>query len=410
MASAPDFSATHALLQQWVSEQHLAGVSAAVQYDGELIDECCFGQARLALADSPGQALRSSHIHRAFSNTKLVTAVLTLMLVDDGQLALDAPVAEWLPSWAKLRVLRAGASRLDDTEALATPITLRHLLSHQAGLSHGVFDPGTLLYEAYHARGVRRPDTTLAQLMDTLAGLPLNFQPGQAWEYSLAPDVLARVIEVATGQRFSRVLQARLLEPLGMVDTGYVLSEAQRPRLADLYVGDLADPWRPGLAPLHDKPWRDAFLKPVPRESGAGGLFTTQTDMLGLLTQLQPGQRGLLQQATLGELLRDQLPPELCVNFPHTGALPDLGFSLGGAVTRCASERSPAAAVGEMQWGGLAGTHWWLHPATGVSGVLMTQRFMGFWHPFWFAYRRAVYQALDAGGTAPGSVKGRQPN
>ena len=388
-----DFSAAHAVLQQEVAAQRLAGVSAALMHNGALIDSFCTGVADF----NSGQPLRPDHIHRAFSNTKLITAVAVLRLLDQGRLGLDDPIKAYIPALGKLRVLRPGAQTLDDTDALARDITIRHLLSHQAGLSHGVFDPGTLIYNGYNAAGLRRPDSTLAQMMDMLASLPLLYQPGEDWEYSLAPDVLGRLVEVLTGQPFGDALHSLLFAPLGMVDTGFVLRPDQVPRLVTLYRGDLADVMKPGLKPLPDTPWPGAYRQPVPRQSGAGGLFTTQADMLALLRGLLPGPACLLQPATLASLFADQLPPEHCVQFLHPGGfgkLPTLGFSLGGAITRRPSALYGERAVGEMQWGGLAGTHWFVSPATGLAGVLMTQRFMGFWHPFWFQYKAAAYAAV----------------
>ena len=250
------FSAAHAFLQHLVDAPLLAGVSVVVLKDGVPVDRFCTGMANL----QTGEALRPNHIHRAFSNTKLMTSMLVLMLVDQGRFALDNPIKNWIPAFGKLRVLKPGATRLDDTEALKADITVRHLLSHQAGLSHGVFDPGTLIYNAYHAAGVRRPDSTLEALMNQLASLPLIYQPGAGWEYSMGTDVLARLVEIVTGQTFGAALQTRLLDPLGMVDTGYLLRRDQVERLCPLYVGDLANPDRPGLTRLDNVPWPDAFL------------------------------------------------------------------------------------------------------------------------------------------------------
>jgi CubicO group peptidase (beta-lactamase class C family) len=389
-APHPDFSAARGVLQDHVDGGWLAGVSAAVLRDGEPVEDFCTGRADL----ERGEPLRTDHIHRAFSNTKLITSVLVLRLLDEGRFALDDPVAEWIPSFGRLRVLRPGATAIDDTEPLQHAITIRHLLSHQAGLSHGVFDAGTFVFDAYLAAGTRRPDTTLAGLMDQLATLPLVYQPGHGWQYSMATDVLARLVELITGQSFGQALQSRLFEPAGMVDTGFVLRPDQVPRLAALYRGDVADSMKPGLQRLDETPWPGAYVKPVPRQSGAGGLFTTQSDMLALLQQLRPGQPGLLRPETLAEMMRDQLPPERCVSLPMTGAVASLGFGLGGAVTRQPSRLQPNSPPGEFQWGGLAGTHWFVSPRTGVAGVLMTQRFWSFWHPFWFEYKRAVYDAL----------------
>ncbi len=403
-STRPDFSAAHAVLQGEVDAQRLPGVSAAVMRHGETIDSFCTGLADL----QTGEPLRPDHIHRAFSNSKLITSVALLMLVDQGQLQLDDAVKRWIPAFAALRVLRPGATSLTDTEPLQRDITVRHLLSHQAGLSHAVFDPGTLIYNAYLAAGARSPQRSLAEAMDVLAGLPLLYQPGAGWEYAMGADVLGRIIELITGQRFGDALQHLLFGPLGMADTGFVLRPEQVPRLAALYRGDLLDPMKPGLLRLDDTPWPGAYRSAVPRQSGAGGLFTTQADMLALLRQLmpspapplrmpgppRPGQAALLQPATLAALFTDQLPAARCVQFFGTGAVPSLGFGLGGALTRGASALQPAAAVGELQWGGLAGTHWFISPATGLAGVLMTQRFMGFWHPFWFRYKAALYAAL----------------
>ncbi len=389
MSVSGGFSAAHAVLQAEVDARRLAGVSAATMRRGELIDSFCTGLADL----ERGEPLRPDHIHRAFSNTKLFTTVLVLLLADQGHFGLDDPVKRWIPGFGQLRVLRPGAKSLDDTEPLARDISIRHLISHQSGLSHGVFDPGTLLYTAYHARGVRGIDTSLAEQMDLLADLPLCFQPGEGWEYALGIDVLARLVEIVTGQRFGDALASRLLDPLGLVDTGFVLRPDQVPRLAALYRGDLADPMKPGLQRLDDTPWPGAYLRPVARQSGAGGLFSTQADMLALLRQLMPGQPSILKPATLAAMFVDQVPVQHCVQFFGLPPVPSLGYGLGGALTRQASAIAPEAAVGELQWGGLAGTHWWISPATGLAGVVMTQRHFGFWHPFWFDYKRKVYDA-----------------
>ena len=390
--SQADFSGAHAVLRGHVEQQRLAGVSALVFDGGQVVDEFCIGHADIEQA----QALRPDHIHRAFSNTKLITAVMTLMLVEEGRLNLDDPIKQWIPGFAATRVLRAGATTLDDTEPLARDISVRHLLTHTAGLSHGVFDPGTMIYEAYIASGVRRPDCTTAMIAEQLPTLPLLFQPGEGWEYSMAPDVLARLVEIVTGQPYAKALQQRLFGPLGMVDTGYVLRPDQVPRLAALYGGNPNDPNEPGLKRLDALPWPGAFLTPVPRQAGASGLITTQADMLALLRRLLPGQGGPLGDVMLAEMFRDQLPQELCVQFPQTGPLPALGFGLAGTVTRRAFELQPNTPVGELQWGGLAGTHWAISPTTGRALVLMTQRYMGFWNPYWFEWKAAVYAALDA--------------
>ena len=392
----PDFSAAHAVLRRHHDERRLSGASALIFRGGNVVDEFCIGEADI----EQRQPMRPDHIHRAHSNTKLITAVMTLMLADEGRLALDDPIKQWIPGFGATRVLRPGATSLDDTEALARDITVRHLLTHTAGLSHGLLDPGTMIYEAYAASGLRRQDCSTTMIAERLPLLPLLFQPGEGWEYSMAPDVLARLVEIITGQRYIEALQQRLFGPLGMVDTGYVLRPEQVPRLAVLYGGNLADPNEPGLKRLDELPWPGAFLTPVPREAGASGLFTTQADMLALLSHLFPGRSGPLADATLAEMFRDQLPAQLCVQFLQSGPIPAFGFCLAGAVTRRASQMQPNTPVGELQWGGVAGTHWAISSATGEALVLMTQRHMGFWNPFWFEWKAAAYAALNSARNA----------
>jgi CubicO group peptidase (beta-lactamase class C family) len=398
MTEKYDFTAAHAALQRHVDSPLLPGVSTAIINNGQLIDNFCTGFANI----ESGEALRPDHIHRAYSCTKLMTSVLVMRLVDQGYFALDEAVKKWIPAFGQLRVLRAGATELDDTVALESDITIRHLLSHQAGFSHGVFDPGTLIYSAYAAAGVRKPDSTLAQLMDQMAMLPLIYQPGTNWQYSMATDVVGRLVEIVTGQTLADAFQTKLFELLGMVDTGYMLREDQIPRLATLYAGHPMTATKPGLHKLDNIPWPDAFIKPVPRQAASSGLVTTQADMLALLSQLLPSHGKLLNSETLAELLRDQLPANRSLQFAQSGqmqipdgSVPSLGFSLCGAATRTSSDFQPNTPVGEVQWGGLAGPHWWISPATGTAGVLMTQRFMGFWNPFWFEYKQHMYAALQ---------------
>jgi CubicO group peptidase (beta-lactamase class C family) len=200
----------------------------------------------------------------------------------------------------------------------------------------------------------------------------------------------------------AEALKTRLFTPLGMVDTAYILRDDQIPRLATLYAGHPMTATKPGLHRLENMPWTDAFIKPVPRQAASSGLVTTQADLLALLSQLLPKHGKLLKPETLAELLRDQLPANRSLQFAQSGQMhipdgpvPSLGFSLCGAVTRSSSDFQPNTPVGEVQWGGLAGPHWWISPATGTAGVLMTQRFMGFWNPFWFEYKQHMHAALQ---------------
>ena len=383
------FDGVEAAMRGWIERGFLPGASWAILSGRELVDLRCIG-----LADrEAGTPLRRDHLFRAFSSTKLATSVAVLQLVEDGRVSLDAPVSTWIPQLAEPRVLRPGATSLDDTEPARRPITVRHLLSHSSGLSYGLLDPGSLMYRAYTERKVIGDGRTLSQLVDTLAALPLAYHPGESWEYSIATDVLGHLVETVTGARLGDAFRTRILDPLGLRDTGFVIPEGERGRLAALYVGDPTDPTKPGLRRLDDTPYPGAYTKPMPRQSGGGGLVSALDDQVALLRALIPGGPTLLRPDTLRAMHENQLADGVWLRFPATGVARGKGHGLAGAVTVEAGPLDPPGSEGALQWGGMAATHWWLSPRQGLAAVLMTQRYMGFWNPFWWGFQKGVAQA-----------------
>jgi CubicO group peptidase (beta-lactamase class C family) len=282
-ASGYDFSPAHAAMRRYVDGNILSGVSSAVLVGRDLVDVNCVGWADKE-ARTP---LRVDHIFRVHSNTKLITSCAAMLLFEEDRFQLDDTIERFIPQLANRRVLRPGATSLDETEPAKSSITIRHLMSHSSGLSHDIFDTGTLIFKAYKERKVLNPATTLAEMVDVLADLPLVYHPGTSWEYSVAIDVLARLVEIISGQRFDTFIQSRILGPLGMVDTGFVVPEKSRSRLAAYYTGaDLAEPMKPGLTRMDDAPYPGANLLPVPRLSGGGGLVSTLPDMVALIRSL----------------------------------------------------------------------------------------------------------------------------
>ena len=205
-AGGYDFGAAHAAMRRYVDGDLLSGVSSAVLVGRELVDVNCVGWADKE-ARTP---LRVDHIFRIFSNTKLVTSCAALLLFEEGRFQLDDPIERFIPQLANRRVLRPGATSLDETEPAKGSITIRHLMSHRSCLSYGVFDPGTTMFKAYNERKVLNPATTLAQMIDVLADLPLVYHPGTSWEYSVATDVMARLVEVISGEAFDKFIQSRI--------------------------------------------------------------------------------------------------------------------------------------------------------------------------------------------------------
>lgn len=386
-----DFSTVRAAMQRQVDDELLAGVSFAVLRGRDLVEFGCLGQADR----ERGIALRSDHIFRVFSNSKLVTSCAALLLWEEGRFDLDDPIGRYLPALARLRVLRPGATRIDDAAPASRAVTVRHLMCHSAGFSLGLLDPGSLIFEAYREHGVRDRGKTLAEMVEVLGTLPLLFEPGSAFEYSVATDVLARLVEVLSGQRFDHFISERILAPLAMRDTGFVVPADQAHRLVALYAGaDALDPTKPGLTRADDFPAPGAYLQPVPRLSGAGGLVSTLPDMVALIRALTPGGPTLLKPTTLASMMQNQLPADRWVSFADTGPMRGLGHGLAGAIAVSAVEGDAAAVPGEFRWGGIAGTQWLMLPRAGLSMLLMAQRQMAFMHPFAAEFKACVYRAM----------------
>ena len=390
-AAGYDFGAAHAAMRRLVDGDILSGVSSAVLVGRDLVDVHCTGWA-----DREAQIpLRTDHLFRVFSNTKLVTSCAALKLFEEGRFGLDDPVEKFIPQLGNRRVLRPGAASLDETEPARGSITIRQLLSHSSGLSYGLFDPGTPMFKAYQERKVLNPMTPLAAMIDTLADLPLAYHPGTSWEYSVATDVVGRLVEVVSGQPLDEFIQARIFAPLGMVDTGFVVPEKDRGRLAAYYAGaDLMEPMKPGLTRTDDSPWSGAFVRAFPRLSGGGGLVSTLPDMVALVRSLLPGGPTLLKRETIAEMMTNQLPDGVWMRFPITGELIGKGYGLAGALTVQPSPFDHGDASGEFWWGGVAGTQWWISPKANVAGLLMTQRQMAFFHPFAMEFKRLAYEAV----------------
>jgi len=272
------------------------------------------------------------------------------------------------------------------------------LLTHSAGLSYGLFDPGSVIYNALNERGVHNPAATLAQMVDVLASLPLIYHPGTSWEYSLATDVTARLVEVVSGESFDKFIKRRILDPLGMVDTGFVVPEKDRDRFVAYYAGaDIMAPMKPGLTRADNAPFPGAYLKPIARLNGGGGLVSTLPDMVALIRSLLPGGPTLLKPETIAQMMTNQLPEGQWIRFATLGEQPGKSYGLAGGLIVNPSPVDHPDSAGELYWGGVAGTQWWISPGRNLAGVMMAQRQMAFTHPFSFEFKRLAYEAIRQG-------------
>ena len=341
-------------------------------------------------------------IWRIYSMTKPITSVAAMMLWEEGAFELSDPVSAFLPSFADVRVYAGGSDLRPVTVPAQEPIRIWHLLTHTAGLTYGFHrvHPSDALLRAAGYEWNYAPDVTLAQAVDAWASVPLLFQPGAEWNYSLATDVLGRVVEVVSGLRLDRFFAERILGPLGMTDTSFGVAErdpADADRLARLYA---ATPSR-RLVPA------DAvgapFTRPATAHSGGGGLVSTVRDYHRFVLMLRGGGEldgvRVLGPRTVAMVTRNHLPGgadldsfgrPLYAETPYRG----VGFGLGFAVVLDPVAFRSAASPGEYSWGGAASTAFWVDPVEDITAVFMTSVFPSSALPVRSMLRQLVAQAL----------------
>lgn len=384
-----DFSKVHENLRSYVDRDILPGVSSAVVKGQDLLDIFATGHADI----EGGIALRTDHIVRLHSTTKLFVTTAIMMFLEEGKLDLDDPIDKWMPQLGSRKVLVPGATDASQVEDANGPIRIRHLLSHTAGLTYGLFDPGTVAYALYNERGVNTLEEPLSAMIDALADLPLTYQPGTSWEYSVATDVLGHLVELISGMSLGDFLQARIFGPLGMKDTGFYVKPGDEDRFSKVYLGaDLTEPMKPGLT---ESPGLFAadYSKPPVRHSGGGGLVGTLEDTILWMRSFLPGGHALIKPETFKAMRQNQIADGKDLSLLGID-VPGTGFALGGALKNTVTPGEPDAMVGEFHWGGVAGTHWWINPEMGVAALAFTQREMAFWHPFYAEFKRDVYEAM----------------
>ena len=351
-------------LRQATGEEGYLGVVADVWHKDARVYHRVMGQA-----DLQGTPLREDAIFRIYSMTKPITSVAALMLVEEGRLRLDDPVARHLPEFADLQRVAGGDEAKPHLMAVLRPLTVRHLLTHTAGFATGGDD--IRVASALLQQQTPEDAEDLAGYARRVARAPLAAEPGTWFRYDgVNSEVLARVIEVASGMPFDVFLQARIFAPLGMRDTGFQVPASQRGRIMALTTRN-AD----GHRVLADTPSARAPGIPLRAyRSGAGGLYSTAADYLRFARMLANGGEldgiRLLQASTVDQMMQDQLagfdPP---VAYPEAGE----GFGLGGYVVTDTAKSTRPGSHGQFGWSGAASTWFTIDRSRGLVIVLMSQ-------------------------------------
>jgi CubicO group peptidase (beta-lactamase class C family) len=390
--SSFDFGDMHAAMQRYIDEGFLSCISTVVLEGSEVVDRRDWGFMDLETREP----LRTDAIYRLYSNTKIVTAIAAMMLYERGSFSLDDPLEKHLPELSGVKVLKEGATSVEDVEPAATLPTVRQAFCHNAGFSYG-FLQESVVDGLYNERGMLNPSTTLAEKVAMLGQMPLAYQPGKRWQYSVSSDVLARLVEVWSQTRFSDFLKARIFDPLEMHDTGFFVPAGQEDRLALMYrPANPLDPTVPGLERADDAFGRN-YLALEPFESGGGGLVGTIGDYTKLIRMIMNGGEldgiRILERETLEMMHTNQLPAGVGVQIVAWN-LENTVFGLGFAIKTAPAGGEPDAAIDEYHWGGMAGTHSWMSPRANIAGLAFTQRMPGFWHAFSHDFKRLVYRAM----------------
>ena len=384
---------------RYVDDGLLPGWLLTVSRHGKLAYVASYGQRD----KEAGLDVTPDTLWRIYSMTKPVTSVAAMMLYEEGRLRLTDPVSRFIPSFKDLRVFAGGSDQRPVTVPATEQVRIWHLLTHTSGLTYG-FHRAHPVDAMYRAAGfdMDRPDITLEEACDRWAGLPLLFQPGTEWNYSVATDVLGRVVEVASGQSLDEFFAQRILGPLGMIDTAFYAAPDDLPRLAALY-GRALD----GRAARMDGAGATARRKPA-MLSGGGGLVSTAADynrFLRMLLATADSPAGeldgvrLLSPRTVAYMSRNHLPGNqtlaefgrpLDAESPHVGT----GFGLGFAVVIDPAALKVVCSAGELSWGGAASTAFWIDPAEELTVTFFTQLMPSTAHPIRPQLRQLVNQAL----------------
>jgi CubicO group peptidase (beta-lactamase class C family) len=377
------------VMQQYVDRQMFAGMVTLVARKGQVAHLEAFGwQER-----ETNRPMALDTIFRIYSMTKPITSAALMMLAEEGKLRLSDPVTRYIPDFKDLKVMVARGGSDYDLVPANRPITLHDLATHTAGLSYG-FDPQSVLDGLYRKLFERmdrdvEPELEKRTLAFVQAGVPLAFQPGTAFRYSVAIDLLGYIIQLAAGQPFEDFLQERIFDPLGMVDTGFWVPPEKAHRLAAVYGPAQGD----GLRPIEPAAG-SAYTKPTRNPSGGGGLLSTASDYFRFGQALLNGGQlegvRLLGRKTVEWMLQNHLPDGI---YRPDG--PGEGFGVGGAVLLRPGLSHRPGSPGKFGWGGAANTEWWIDPAEQLQALLMVQYMPPFTIPIVEDFNQLVYQALE---------------
>lgn len=392
-------------VNKYITPDKIAGTVTLLARRGEIVQHNAYG-----LADRENdRTMTTDTIFRIYSMTKPITCAALMLLYEQGHFQLADPVFKYIPAFADLKVYVSGKGDEMKTEALKTPVTIRHLLTHTAGLTYHFLEYGRVEEMFREAEFGLGKNVSLEQFVDGILQVPLAFQPGTRWRYSFAHDVVARLVEIISGQNFAQFLQENIFEPLEMEDTGFYVPEEKLERFAAMYGSvnveqntTTATTWfgmaMMGANNLLASPHDSLESKPHRAFRGGTGLVSTASDYWRfcqmLLNNGQFNGRRLLGRKTIELMTANHLAPELLpyelANIPSPG----FGYGLGVTMMTDLGLSQIIGSEGAYGWSGAANTNFWIDPQEEMIGILMAQFQPSGYHLISQDFRVAAYQAI----------------
>ncbi|MGD9811091.1 MAG: serine hydrolase domain-containing protein [Sphingobium sp.] len=398
-------SAAERLSRNYVENGPMPHLQMLVSVDERVVLDHVSGEAR-----ADGEPLQRDALFRIASMTKPLVTAAFLTLVEAGRVSLETPLATIIPEFSEMRLWDGNVDKDGQPthgNRVERPITLYDLLRHSAGFSYSIHRASALdaIYGALQLDNFQHKRTA-AEYASQIAALPLLYPPGERFHYSIATDLLGVVIERVAGEGLDAFLADTLLDPLGMIDTAFVVSADKQDRLVDAWMLD-----ETGAPTVYDRGEQSRWRVEPKFFSAGGGLVSTAADYHRFLRMLMHGGeregRQILAPGTVALMLRNHLPgggdlvAERSVPLSET-SLPGIGMGLGGAIVLDSTETQAPGSPGTYLWGGMLSTGFFLDPARRIIGLIMTQLMPSGSTELREDFRRAVYGALPpSSGNAP---------
>jgi CubicO group peptidase (beta-lactamase class C family) len=366
-----------AAMHAQVDSGALAGIQTMLVRHGRVVNFDSYGKASW----TSGAAVAPDTIYRMYSQTKPMMGVAMMILFEQGKWRLEDPVSKFIPEFANLKVFAGldwrGNPILED---MKHPPTMRELMTHTAGFGYGLRSDNYV--DQQFAKLKVLQSSSLQDMVDKIATIPLRYQPGTRWSYSAGVDIQGYIIEKLTGMRLSDFLKANLFGPLGMKDTGFYVPADKASRLAGAFAINPANGQLVEITPAMVPALQDFTLAPA-MDSGGGGTVSTAGDYARFCQMILNGGAldgtRILSPAGVALIESDQIESTVVPDEPKKGRAPigagALGFGFDMAVAKDSAKLGSLAGTGSIFWGGAAGTWFWIDPKNDLFFLGMIQRF-----------------------------------